>query len=136
MTAQSQPLPDLDSPEDRQLAGEIARAMQHRPLMSRLGRVGAKHADATAFVEQTTRRLAAEPRPAPPLRPASPVPAISMEELIDDLGNSTTMPPCAAWLERARFEQRAARKRNALAWLTTFAIVGAITLVAHAFIGG
>ena len=36
MAARAQVKPDFDGPEDRQLADDIARAMQHRPLMSRL----------------------------------------------------------------------------------------------------
>ena len=58
MAARAQVKPDFDGPEDRQLADDIARAMHHRPLMSRLARVETVHGDAAGVVAKSATRLA------------------------------------------------------------------------------
>ena len=134
MAARAQVKPDFDGPEDRQLADDIARAMHHRPLMSRLQRVEAMHGNADGAVVRTASRLA--PVPAPPgigaLPPPIPVDPRSLDEVIDDLGHVASPPPSAEWLDNARRERRRLRNRNALAWVTTVAI--ASTIVAAAFL--
>jgi hypothetical protein len=123
MAAQAQVKPDFDGADDRQLADDIARAMRHRPLMSRLGRVDAVNAKTPAAAVRATP-LAAVPDAAEPA-PAAPDPR-SIEEVIDDLGYGASPPPSAQWLDKARRAQRAERRRHALAWVTTLGIAGAI----------
>jgi hypothetical protein len=134
MAARAQVKPDFDGPEDRQLADDIARAMHHRPLMSRLHRVEAMHGNADGAVARTASRLA--PVPAPPsiaaLPPPIPVDPRSLDEVIDDLGHVASPPPSAEWLDNARREHRRQRNHNALAWVTTVAI--ASTIIAAAFL--
>jgi hypothetical protein len=126
MAAQAQVKPDFDGADDRQLADDIARAMRHRPLMSRLGRVDAVNAKTPAAAVRVAP-LAAVPDAEPP--PVATDPR-SLEEVIDDLGYEASPPPSAEWLEKARREQRAERRRHALAWVTTLGIAG--TIVASA----
>src|SRR5690242_5549522 len=61
MAALAEVKADFDGPEDRQLADDIARAMHHRPLMSRLKRVEAMHGNADGAVTRTAARLAPVP---------------------------------------------------------------------------
>ena len=135
MAARAEVKADFDGPEDRQLADDIARAMHHRPLMSRLQRVEAMHGGADGAVARTAARLAPVPA-APPsisaLPPPIPVDPRSLDEVIDDLGHVASAPPSAEWLDNARRERRRQRNRNALAWVTTVAI--ASTIVAAAFL--
>jgi hypothetical protein len=133
MAAHAQLKPDFDGAEDRQLAGDIARAMRHRPLMSRLGRVDSANAKAPAGAVRAVP-LAAEPDAAePPPMAADPR---SIEEVIDDLDYVASPPPSAEWLDKARRSQRAERRRHAIAWVTTLGIAGAIvasaSLLLHA----
>lgn len=135
MAARAQVKPDFDGPQDRQLASDIARAMHHRPLMSRLQRVEAMHGNADGAVVRSASRLAPVPAPAPStaaLPPPIPVDSRSLDEVIDDLGHVASPPPSAEWLDNARREQRRQRNRNALAWVTTVMI--ASTIVAAAFL--
>ncbi len=135
MAAGAQVKADFDGPEDRQLADDIARAMHHRPLMSRLQRVEALHGNADGAVTRTASRLAPVPAAAPnatALPPPIPVDPRSLDEVIDDLGHVAATPPSAEWLDNARREQRRQRNRNALAWVTT--VVIASTIVAAAFL--
>lgn len=135
MAARAQVKPDFDGAEDRQLADDIARAMHHRPLMSRLQRVEAMHGGAEGAVTRTASRLAPVPA-APPsigaLPPPIPVDPRSLDEVIDDLGHVASPPPSAEWLDNARREHRRERNRNALAWMTT--VVIASTIIAAAFL--
>ena len=135
MAAGAQAKPDFDGPEDRQLADDIARAMHHRPLMSRLHRVEALHGNADGAVARTASRLAPVPAAAPTtatLPPPIPVDPRSLDEVIDDLGHVASPPPSAEWLDNARREHRRERNRNALAWMTTMVI--ASTIIAAAFL--
>lgn len=135
MSAHPQLIPDFDDPDDRQLAEDIARAMHHRPLMSRLARVEAAHGDPAGAVTKSAARLAPNPsapavaEAAPPLLSVDPR---SIEEVIDDLGYVASKPPSAEWLDKARREHRKERARNAIAWVTTLAI--AATIVGVAFL--
>jgi hypothetical protein len=135
MAARAEVKADFDGPEDRQLADDIARAMHHRPLMSRLQRVEAMHGNADGAVVRTASRLAPVPA-APPsigaLPPPIPVDPRSLDEVIDDLGHVASPPPSAEWLDNARREHRRERNRNALAWMTT--VVIASTIIAAAFL--
>jgi hypothetical protein len=134
MAARAEVKADFDGPDDRQLADDIARAMHHRPLMSRLQRVEAMHGGADGAVARTAARLA--PVPAAPsigaLPPPIPVDPRSLDEVIDDLGHVASPPPSADWLDNARREHRRQRNRNALAWVTT--VVIASTIIAAAFL--
>jgi hypothetical protein len=123
MAAHAQVKPDFDGADDRQLADDIARAMRHRPLMSRLGRVDAVNAKAPAAAARATP-LAAVPVAAEP--PPVAQEERSIEEVIDDLGYAASPPPSALWLDKARSAQRAERRRHAIAWVTTLGIAGAI----------
>ena len=67
MAAGAQVKSDFDGPEDRQLADDIARAMHHRPLMSRLQRVEVMHGNAAGAVAKSATRLA--PVPSAPALP-------------------------------------------------------------------
>ena len=123
MAAHAQVKPDFDGADDRQLADDIARAMRHRPLMSRLGRVDAVNAKTPVAAVRATP-LAAVPDAAEP-PPVAEDPR-SIEEVIDDLGYAASPPPSAQWLDKARSAQRAERRRHAIAWVTTLGIAGAI----------
>ena len=133
MAARAQVKPDFDGPEDRQLADDIARVMHHRPLMSHLARVETAHGEAAGFVAKSATRLAPN-LPAPAAAETLPPPISadprSLEEVIDDLDHVATTPPGATWLDTARREHRRERMRNAMAWVTTFAIAGSIVAVA------
>jgi hypothetical protein len=134
MVARAQVGPDFDGPEDRQLADDIARAMHHRPLMSRLHRVEAMHGNGAGTVAKSATRLA--PAPSAPAAAETPPPALSidprsLEEVIDDLDHVASPPLSAEWLDKARLEHRKERRRNALAWVTTLAIAGTIVAVAY-----
>lgn len=125
LSAQAQLVADFDGPEDRQLADDIARVMQHRPLMSRLARVETSHGDAAGFVAKASPPSAAE---APAETSETAADARSIEEVIDDLPNIVSSPASARWLEKARQDHRRERNRHAIAWATTLAIASAIIL--------
>jgi len=112
-------LKDAVPDSERALAQEIARAMQP-PLMSRLARI------------QSTFAQPAEPNheaqaaaDAPPALPMQPSPAL-LDLIADDPEAGFSTPPSAAWLGKARRERNRTRLHNALAWLATLAIGGAI----------
>lgn len=134
MSAIAQVKPDFDGPEDRRLADDIARAMQHRPLMKRLARVESSHVSAAEFVAGTTAQSAPAIPRQHPATVNEPLHAIadprSIEEVIDDLGQERRPPPSAEWLDNARRAHREARMSNAIGWVTTFAIACAIIGVA------
>jgi hypothetical protein len=123
MAAQAQVKPDFDGAGDRQLADDIARAMRHRPLMSRLGRVDAVNAKTPAAAARVLPLAAVADAAEPPPVAADPR---SIEEVIDDLGYTASPPPSAQWLDTARRAHRAERRRHAIAWVTTLGIAGAI----------
>ena len=130
MAATAQIKPGFDDGEDHRLADDIARAMHHRPLMSRLARVEAAHGDAAVMVAKTATGFAS-PRAHEPAAIETPPPLPvadlrSIEELIDDLGYASSPPPSAEWLEKARRAKAHERRRHALAWVTTLAIAGVI----------
>ncbi len=133
MAAGAQVKSDFDGPEDRQLADDIARAMHHRPLMSRLQRVEVMHGNAAGAVAKSATRLApapSAPSPDEALPPPLPADPRSLDEVIDDLGHFAAPPPSTEWLEKAQRQHRRERRRNALAWLTTLGIAGTIVTVA------
>lgn len=133
MAAGAQVKSDFDGPEDRQLADDIARAMHHRPLMSRLQRVEVMHGNAAGAVAKSATRLApvpSAPAPAQASPPPIPVDPRSLDEVIDDLGHFAAPPPSTEWLENAQRAHRRERRRNGLAWLTTLGIAGTIVAVA------
>ena len=135
MAAGAQVKSDFDGPEDRQLADDIARAMHHRPLMSRLQRVEVMHGNAAGDIAKSATRLApvpSAPSPAQALPPPIPADPRSLDEVIDDLGHFAASPPSTEWLEKAQREHRRKRTSNALAWVTTVGI--ASTIVAVAFL--
>jgi hypothetical protein len=137
MAAGAEVKSDFDGPEDRQLADDIARAMHHRPLMSRLQRVEVMHGNAAGAVAKSATRLAPVPStpaaaPAQALPPPIPTDQRSLDEVIDDLGHFAAPPPSTEWLEKAQRARRRERTRNALAWVTTMGI--ASTIVAVAFL--
>jgi len=138
MSARAQMKPDFDGPEDRQLADDIARAMHHRPLMSRLARVHPATGSAPAAAvgaHYTPPALTETPQVPFDLTAELPGDARSLEEVIDDLGDIAAPPPSAMWLEKAQHAHRQARARRAVAWVTTFAIgtsiVGVALLLLH-----
>jgi len=135
MGAEAQLKPDYDGPEDRQLAGEIARAMHHRPLLSRLARVEPKHPDAAAFTAKSAENAATEAFTAheagAPVSVRGDLDPRSLDEVIDDLGQVKMTPPSAEWLENARRAHRQEKVSNLIAWATTLVIaVGIIGLAA------
>lgn len=106
MTAHASTKDHISSDEfERDLAEEIARAMQRRPLIGRL-------AGASRASEE------------PALARATPTMDQLMEE---DFGEPVTTPASTAeWLGKARRERNRARVSNAVAWLATLVIGGAI----------
>jgi hypothetical protein len=136
MTATAQITPDLDGQEERQLASDIATAMQYRPLMSRLSRGEPVPAAAPpSRLDDAPAASAGIPDQFAKADVARAEPALdprSIEEILDDLSCPVTAPPSAAWLDRACHEQRENRKRHALAWVTTCVI--ALGLVVPALV--
>lgn len=128
MSASAQVKPDFDGPEDRQLADDIARAMQHRPLMKRLARVDAPRGVSPELIAVTATQAApSSSDPAPEIDlPRFIADTRSIEEVIDDLGQVTGTPPSAKWLDNARRAHRQARVSHAMAWVTTLAIAMSI----------
>ncbi len=117
MAAGAQVKSDFDGPEDRQLADDIARAMHHRPLMSRLQRVEVMHGNAAGAVAKSATRLApvpSAPAPAQASPPPIPVDPRSLDEVIDDLGHFAAPPPSTEWLEKAQREHRRERSAQCL----------------------
>lgn len=123
LSAQARLVADFDGPEDRQLADDIARVMQHRPLMSRLARVEASHSEAAGFVAKASPPSVAAPAAEPSEKSAE---LRSIEEVIDDLPNVVSSPASARWLEKARQDHLRERNRHAIAWVTTLGIACAI----------
>lgn len=134
MSAEPLLKPDFDEPEDHQLAADIARAMHHRPLMSRLARVDAVHGDPASAIAQSATRLAPAPEVGAETPPPLPVDPRSIEEVIDDLRDAASTPLSSEWLDRARLEKRQEARRHAFAWVTTLAIVGTIVTAAAFFL--
>lgn len=130
MSAGANVTPDFDGPEDRQLADDIARAMHHRPLLKRLSRVEQLDGGAMDFLANAAPSLAAQPHAAAVETPQPAAELRSIEEVIDDLGQTAAAPPSAQWLENARQAHRQKRVSYALGWLTTLAIAIAIIGVA------
>lgn len=130
MNAPAQATPDFDGPEDRQLADDIARAMHHRPLLSRLSHVEAIHGDAAAALANAVPS-ATNPQEIGSLESAPPLGDFrSLEEVIDDLGQPPGPPPSAQWLENARLTHRQNRVSHVVAWITTLCIAVSIVGVA------
>jgi len=134
MTARAQIEPDFDIPQHgSQLASDIARAMQYRPLMSRLSRdepFAAPAEEPLAPAASEEELAASSDEFAVPAREDPR----SLEEIIDDLSCPAMAPPSAEWLERARLEQRQNRKRHVVAWVKTCAIALAIVAPALVFL--
>jgi len=129
MAAKAQLTSDLGAEKDHRLVGDIARAMHHRPLMSRLARVEAAHGDAAVAVANLTSDLATPREQSSRFQAPLPLRAAelrSIDEVIDDLGYAASPPPSADWLEKARRTKTLERQRHALAWVTTVAIAGVI----------
>jgi len=108
---------------ERDLAEEIARAMQRRPpLMNRLAEVGPAPAGATDHMPPLS--ITEESADPPHLNGATSAP---IEQLMEELGEPVTTPASTAeWLGKARRERSRARLRNAAAWLATLIIGGSI----------
>ncbi len=136
MAAQAE-LKDFVPDSERALAQEIAKAMQP-PLMSRLARIqssfGLAEPDHEGHAAPAAEMPPAIPAPQLPVgaQPATPIaaplpPSPALMDLIaDDPDAGFSTPPSVEWLGKARRERNRARMRNALAWLATLAIGGAI----------
>jgi len=130
-------LKQADEPQSH-LVEEIARAMQHRPLMGRLAHVEAAYAEESLGSPAANEKVPAPAASARPSRAASEVgtPPTSasrnaalarIEKLVEDAEEAWTMPPSSAeWLGKAQRERNRARLRNVAAWLATLAIGGTI----------
>jgi len=133
MNAVAEMTPDLDGPEDRQLADDIARVMHHRPLLSRLAQVDSVHGGGADMVARSAPQ-------APPEAAELPIDAAavaetdprSIEEVLDDIGHVASPPPSARWLDNARSAHRKAQVRHAIAWATTLGI--ALTIIGVALL--
>jgi hypothetical protein len=134
MAAQAE-LKDFVPDSERALAQEIAKAMQP-PLMSRLARIQSSfglaepdhegHAAPAAEMPPAIPALTVGAQPATPIAaPLPPSPAL-LDLIADDPDAGFCTPPSVEWLGKARRERNRARLRNALAWLATLAIGGAI----------
>jgi hypothetical protein len=137
MAAQAQFQEDLSIDLERSLAEDIARAMQHRPLMSRLARIEATYADEVpgvlpARITETTR-----PPPIPVNDTPPPLPAMNgsaampIDQLMEEFGaDEPTLPSPAEWLGKARREHAHARLRNIAGWFATLTIGGSLIALA------
>ncbi len=131
MAAQATLIDDDDKTPEHDLVENIARAMQHRPLMRRLANVEAEYSDAPAARPATVAAGAAPPPvledfrsgPATAARSANAVAKVGLEEAEDGWAPP---PRSAEWLGKAQRERNRARLRNAAAWLATLAIGGTI----------
>lgn len=131
MAAHAKLKDDHSNEFDRNLAEDIARAMQHRPLMSRLARIEAAYAELPGVLPP---RAASAPPPIPANQDAPPsplaangAPATPIDQLMEEFGAETTTPPSSAeWLGKARRERNRARMRNVAAWFATLTIGGTI----------
>lgn len=128
-----------DGPSDPEsdLIENIARAMRNPPLMRRLASVGADHGEAGDALPSSAPPPPATPAEVAVAEPPGAVTPVSTPPAEDDLSRikrrlaeaeeSFTLPPQSAeWLGKARRERTRARLRNAVAWLATLAIGGAI----------
>jgi hypothetical protein len=112
----------------RGLAEEIAKAMHHRPLMSRLARIESQ------FGVVPSARGATPAATTPPALPvgrdepaAPPALSASIDELMEEFGESVSSPPKSVeWLGKARRERNRRRLHNVAAWLATLTIGGSI----------
>lgn len=135
MAAHAQIQDDNSIDFERNLAEDIARAMQHRPLMSRLARIEADYGDVPGVLPA---RAAATPPPipasngSPETLAANGAPAMPIDQLMEEFGAETpTLPSSAEWLGKARREHARARARSVAAWFATLTIGGSlIALVA------
>jgi hypothetical protein len=111
---------------ERYLIEEIARAKRRRPLMKRLAHVEQAYAELPGKLSGIT----APPGPPPlPSIEGQQVPSLTLpiDQLMEEFGGaSTTPPPSAEWLKKARRERRRARVRATLAWIATLIIGAAI----------
>jgi hypothetical protein len=132
MAAHVQLIDDDNAPE-RDLVENIARAMQHRPLMRRLANVEAEFSDAPPPPPSNGAGAAAPSlqedfaiRPLTASRSAEAV--AKVDRRIEAAADDAWAPPpsSAEWLGKAQRERNRARLRNAAAWLATFAIGGTI----------
>jgi hypothetical protein len=113
---------------ERDLVEDIARAMQNRPLMRRLASLEADYGGGA--------RAPAAPELPPPAAPAFDAAALSqfeedplaaIQRRVEEADVGWAMPPASAeWLGKAQRERNRARLRNAIAWMATLAIGGAI----------
>jgi hypothetical protein len=130
MAAQVQLQEDHSIDLERNLAQDIARAMQHRPLMSRLARIEAAYTDEVPGVLPSRISDAMLPPPIP-VNDSSPathaVNGMPIEQLMEEFGaDEPTLPSSTEWLGKARREHAHARLRNVAAWFATLTIGGSI----------
>jgi hypothetical protein len=132
MAAQAQLQQDHSIDLERNLAEDIARAMQHRPLMSRLARIEAAYTDEAPGVLPSRVSETALPPPIPvnvnpPETLAANASALPIEQLMEEFGaDEPILPSSAEWLGKARREHAHARLRNFAGWFATLTIGGSI----------
>ena len=133
MAAQTQLQEDHSIDLERNLAEDIARAMQHRPLMSRLARIEAAYTDEVPGV--LPARMSETTLPPPiPVNDGPPATlavngsaAMPIDQLMEEFGAEVpALPSPAEWLGKARREHAHARLRNVAAWFATLTIGGSI----------
>ncbi len=136
-TMAAQANPNLHEPiqSERDLAAEIARAMHQRPLMNRLAHVESAYAgvppdkgSAQPREHSSAPVLEQPPMPSKPVGTTSSQTQAAHGATIErQAQRERTSPPRSAdWLGEARRERNRARLMNAVAWLSTVAIGGAI----------
>ena len=133
MAAQAQLQEDHSIDLERNLAEDIARAMQHRPLMSRLARIEAAYTDEVpgvlpARISETTLPPPIPVNDSPPATLAvNGSAAMPIDQLMEEFGaEEPALPSPAEWLGKARREHAHARLRNVAAWFATLTIGGSI----------
>ena len=133
MAARAQLQEDHSIDLERNLAEDIARAMQHRPLMSRLARIEAAYTDEAPGVLPARINDTALPPPIP-VNDGPPATlavngsaAMPIDQLMEEFGaEEPTLPSSAEWLGKARREHAHARLRNVAGWFATLTIGGSI----------
>jgi hypothetical protein len=132
--ATAEPKDELSARPEHDLVENIARAMQHRPLMRRLANVdgAADQGFASPSAFESAPAISDSLAPSDELTPMLATSETELERMQRRVAEAEewTLPPRSAeWLDKAQRERNRARLRNFLAWVATLTIGAAIIAV-------